>query len=702
MSAFTALNGGSPKATTEAVSGEPSQLVTPTERTGGQIGSSETRPSRPEVSTSHRERESERDRERERERERESWSAQSHDRPPYSSANYPDVEGARKRKRSEDDEARRAPHRSPPERSEQHGPRPPQSAESRDPYGTPQREYRSYADESREHHDGWYSRGREERSSYDRRSAGPSGQTDDQIGETLRRATGQLEGSDYGTSPDGDEPSMSIYSGQYTPEQRRDGLIQSDAKKRKRNFSNRTKTGCLTCRKRKKKCDEQKPECNNCLRGGFVCAGYPPQRGTWPKPENKPTAVQIESKDPTYIPPGAYGMPQQSQQQSQQQQSPYGNQPGPNLPQQKREPLPSYRGQPLRIDPPQGRPLQTDDDRPTASTIPSASVHSPDNKLSALSVFTNPANVFPTPLSAAPLSAFTDRTAMTTPMDRTPKEYQRVPPLHDLSRTDPESSQAESLPRISVLGATRANSPSSQSQGHQSQRPESVQATAALALSHTFPSNRPRREKEEMLNGRAYYPFDKELVLERERCSAACWRFNNSTNPNIGVSPTERARLFRDILHPSSGIQISPTVTSPVTHAGRVGDNATVEAPFVCDYGYNVQIGDNVSIGRNCLINDVCEVKIGNNVLISPNVSIYTGTCTTNYRRRFGNRGTQYGKPVVIEDDCWIGANVVILPGVVIGKGVTVGAGSVVTKNLASFTICCGRAEAVVVRGISS
>jgi hypothetical protein len=52
-----------------------------------------------------------------------------------------------------------------------------------------------------------------------------------------------------------------MYSGQYTPEHRRDGVIQSDPKKRKRNFSNRTKTGCLTCRKRKKKCDEQKPEC---------------------------------------------------------------------------------------------------------------------------------------------------------------------------------------------------------------------------------------------------------------------------------------------------------------------------------------------------------------------------------------------------------------------------------------------------------
>lgn len=396
---------------------------------------------------------------------------------------------------------------------------------------------------------------------------------------------------------------------------------------------------------------------SNCIRGGFVCAGYPPQRGSWPKPESKPTTIQIESKDPSYVPPGAYGMPQQQQYASQQ---------------QKREPLPSYRGQPLRIDPPQSRPILTDDDRPTGSTIPSASVASPENKLSAMSAYPTPANVFPTPVSAAPITAFSDRT---------PKEYQRVPPLHDLTRNEPDQNE-NNLPRISVLNPTRTNSPSSQPPAqpplHQT---SGVQATAQLALSHAqFPSNRPRREKEEMLNGRQYYPFDKELVLERERCNAACWKFNNSTNPNLGVSPSERARFFRDILAPPQGIQLSPTVTSPVTHAGRVGDNATVEAPFSCDYGYNIQIGDNVSIGRNCLINDVCKVKIGNNVLISPNVCIYTGTTTTNPHRRYGNRGTQFGKPVSIHEDVWIGANVVILPGVTIERGVTVGAGSVVTK----------------------
>lgn len=403
---------------------------------------------------------------------------------------------------------------------------------------------------------------------------------------------------------------------------------------------------------------------SNCLKGGFVCAGYPPQRGTWQKPENKVQTIQIESKDPTYKPPGAYGMPQQA---------PFSNQQQPPLTQQKREPLPSYRGQPLRIEPPQGRPIYNDDDRQTATTLASASVTSPDNKLSALSsAYTNtPANVFPTPVSAAPIPF----------PERGPKEYQRVPPLHDLTRTEPDMTpQSTTLPHINIMHATRTNSPISTPQS------TTAQTTAQLALSHTsqFPSPSPnsanRREKEEMLAGRAFYPFEKELVLERERCSAACWRFNNSTNPNNGVSPGERARLFREILHPKDPIQLSPTQTSPVTHTGRVGENVVVEAPFTCDYGYNIQIGKNTVIGKNCTVVDACEVTIGNNVVIGPNVSFYTTTMTTDPRRRNGARGACTGKSIVIEDDCFIGGSVTILGGVRIGRGTTVGAGSLVTK----------------------
>ncbi|KAK1750858.1 putative maltose O-acetyltransferase [Echria macrotheca] len=654
MATFTALNGGSPKAT-EGING-PIDF----DRTNGQSTNGEPR-SAGDAATSQA--------------EREGWSAgATHDRQHFSSTSYPDSENPNKRKRAHSDSPRGEQQPSPLERTDQHGLHRPQS-ESRDRYGTPHRG--NYGADGREGSEQWQQQQDERNSSYEGPySAGPvSAQSDEHMGDRLRRATSQGDSADYGgQNSDGEERGM--YSGPYTPEQRRDGVIQSDPKKRKRNFSNRTKTGCLTCRKRKKKCDETKPECSNCVRGGFVCAGYPPQRGSWPKPENKPAQINIESKDPNYIPPGAYGMPQQP--------PPYGNAPLLGHP-SKRDPITYNRTQPsLRITPPQGRPLQSDDDRPTASTLPSASVGTPDNKLSALSYATSAtANVFPTPVSAAPTTAFSDRT---------PKEYQRVPPLHDLTRTDPDHQQPPpppppphsstlTQPPFNLHGS-RTNTPPSAITPMSAQPPSSgAQATAQLALSHTqFPSDRQRREKEEMLNGRPYYPFDKELVLERERCNAACWRFNNSTNPNLGVSPAERARLFRDILHPREGVHITPTVMSPVTRAGHVGENATVEAPFNCDYGYNIRIGNNVSIGRNCLINDVCEVRIGTNVIISPNVCIYTGTCSTDPRRRLGNSGTQFGKPVVIEDDVWIAANVVILPGVRIGKGSTIGAGSVISR----------------------
>lgn len=151
-----------------------------------------------------------------------------------------------------------------PERTQLSEPR------DRDLYEQDQRErdYQAYSDEHRERErdrESWYSPrdSRDERQPYSQPpSAAPdSAQTEEQIGEALRRAT-EL---DYPqTSPDGDDRSI-VYPGQYSSDQRRDGVIQSDAKKRKRNFSNRTKTGCMTCRRRKKKCDEAKPECESYL-----------------------------------------------------------------------------------------------------------------------------------------------------------------------------------------------------------------------------------------------------------------------------------------------------------------------------------------------------------------------------------------------------------------------------------------------------
>lgn len=263
MSTFTALNGASPKMT-EPPTVNIEKCTAPDERPSASTpAQSQSQPlpqpqpqsqaqpqTQPmsEVSTT----------------QREGWATQGSDRPHFHSANYPDVEGSHKRKRSgsASTEARRdaVQERTPAPDSATVAPHP----DNRDAYGTPQREYRHFGDEQREK-DGWYAQSREERHSYDGQpnSATPvHGQTEEQI-DALRRATGSMDHGDYSNaSPDGDDHSMNPYSaGPFTPD-RLDGLSH-DSKKRKRNFSNRTKTGCLTCRRRKKKCDEQKPECKS-------------------------------------------------------------------------------------------------------------------------------------------------------------------------------------------------------------------------------------------------------------------------------------------------------------------------------------------------------------------------------------------------------------------------------------------------------
>ncbi|POR33626.1 Putative maltose O-acetyltransferase [Tolypocladium paradoxum] len=653
MSTFTALNGGSPK-TTDApqFNNDAAERAAASDQ---RPPSSAAPPSRksPEVSTS----------------QKDGW--QGRDRPSFQPANYPDVEGSHKRKRSGSTEVRREP--SAQEQTPDTATAP-THAEARESYGTPQREYRHYGDEHRDKESAWqaHHQGRDERGAYDTQQSSATstqGHTEEQIGDALRRATGQMDHhSDYSqTSPDADDRSMPLYGSPYGAEHRQDSILQHDPKKRKRNFN-----WLFDVSEAEKEVRRAEARVN-CIRGGFLCAGYPPQRGPgWHKPDNKASAVPLESKDPSYVPPGAYGMPQHGA---------YGPQPV------KREPLPHYRGQVLRIDPPQGRPLViSDDDRPTASTLASASVASPENKLSTIPY--TPGNVFPTPISANTQPAsFGERMA---------KDYQRMPPLHDLSRNEAETPHpGNPLPQINILHPTRTSSPTPHTQPPVS----NAQVAAQLALSHPQYPQR-RTQKEEMLSGRHYYPFDKELCLERERCAVACWRFNNlTTPPTHGVSPDERARLFLEILQPRDPVRVSPTEASPVTNVGRVGRHVAVETPFTCDYGYNISIGHHVVVGRNCTINDVCEVKIGDNCVIGPNVNIFTASLPIDPKKRQGGQGPQLGRGIIIEQDCWIGGGAIILPGRTIGKGSTVGAGSIVTKDVPPFTVVAGN-PARVLRGI--
>lgn len=117
-------------------------------------------------------------------------------------------------------------------------------------------------------------------------------------------------------------------------------------------------------------------------------------------------------------------------------------------------------------------------------------------------------------------------------------------------------------------------------------------------------------------------------------------------------------------------------------------ENAFINPPFYCDYGFNIEVGKNFFANYNCTILDVGKVKIGDNCQIAPNVSIYTAGHPIHPDSR--NSMYEYGIDVTIGDNCWIGGNAVICPGVRIGDNVVIGAGSVVTKDIPSWSVAAG------------
>lgn len=121
---------------------------------------------------------------------------------------------------------------------------------------------------------------------------------------------------------------------------------------------------------------------------------------------------------------------------------------------------------------------------------------------------------------------------------------------------------------------------------------------------------------------------------------------------------------------------------------GTSGKNITIVPPFYCDYGFHIEVGENFFANYNCTILDVAKVKIGDNVLLAPNVAIYTAGHPIHPFSR--NSTYEYGIPVEIGNNVWIGGNVVITPGVTIGDNVVIGAGSVVTKNIPANVIAAG------------
>lgn len=190
--------------------------------------------------------------------------------------------------------------------------------------------------------------------------------------------------------------------------------------------------------------------------------------------------------------------------------------------------------------------------------------------------------------------------------------------------------------------------------------------------------------KQKMLKGELYHAFTPELVRERRRCRDACQRLIDARQ----VSRRRQVELWRDINGDTSPIPAQ--LADPEEDAALFDDEPWVEAPIHIDYGTNVRLGSNVYLNNNCTIIDTCLVSIGSRTLVAPNVSFYSGTHPLDPQLRNGTRGPETGKEIHVGEDCWIGGGAIILPGVSIGRGSTVGAGSVVTKDVPAFHVVAG------------
>lgn len=173
-----------------------------------------------------------------------------------------------------------------------------------------------------------------------------------------------------------------------------------------------------------------------------------------------------------------------------------------------------------------------------------------------------------------------------------------------------------------------------------------------------------KTEKDKMLSGEYYDSSDEELTNERDYARGLLFEFNH-TSPG---EKEKKQHVLRQLIKAKGSFYI--------------------EVPFYCDYGYNIEIGEDFFANFGCIILDVNKVKIGDNVLLGPNVQIYTASHPTDPKERI--TGKEFGKSIVVGNNVWIGGGTIICPGVKIGDNVTIGAGSVVIKDIPDNVVAAG------------
>lgn len=172
-------------------------------------------------------------------------------------------------------------------------------------------------------------------------------------------------------------------------------------------------------------------------------------------------------------------------------------------------------------------------------------------------------------------------------------------------------------------------------------------------------------QKERMLAGLPYKAWLDGLTEERLENKKRIYEYNHLPPERWDEMP----KLIKNIL-------------------GKTGENLGIEPPFHCDYGRNIEVGENFFANYNLIILDVSRVKIGDNVMFGPNVSIYTAGHPVHHEPR--NSGYEYGIGITIGNNVWIGGNTAVMPGVTIGDNCVIGGGSVVTKDIPADSIAVG------------
>ena len=174
-----------------------------------------------------------------------------------------------------------------------------------------------------------------------------------------------------------------------------------------------------------------------------------------------------------------------------------------------------------------------------------------------------------------------------------------------------------------------------------------------------------RSEKQKMLAGEPYHAGDAELIADHQAALAWMARYNAAA----ALPADERRAILRERL-------------------AAVGEGAVIRPPFHCDYGYNIRLGDDVFLNYNCIILDVVTVTIGKGTQIGPGVQILTADHPRDPAARA--TGAEWGRPIAIGRNVWIGGGALILPGVTIGDDAIIGAGSVVTRDVRARATVAG------------